>query len=91
MNTVNERGIGSDLRRNYIASGESGGTLGISIVQGREVPETNTWPSRIRALCALKEHRNLLLAPRANLMMVLTFRRPRIPVANWLPPASLSF
>ena len=91
MNIVNERGIGSDLRRNYLASGESGGTLGISIVQGREVPETNTWPSRIRALCALKEHRNLLLATLANLMMVLTFRRPRIPVASCSPRASLSF
>ena len=90
MNTVNERGIGSDLRRNYIASGESGGTLGISIVQGREVPEEHM-ALTASVLCALKEHRNLLLATLANLMMVLTFRRPRIPVASCSPPASLSF
>ena len=52
MNTVNERGIGSDVRRNYIASGESGGTLGISIVQGREVPEEHMALTDIRALRA---------------------------------------
>ena len=37
---------------------------------------------------ALKQHRNLPLVPSANLMMVLTFRQPRIVVASCSPRAS---